>query len=718
MAETNAPVLTLEAITRERIFEASVLRQPHWLRDGRRFSFLDNAPDSTTTTVWLYDITTGERKMVVPPEALKVSIPGENEARTLAITGYQWSPDESRLLFARIPHWRSDRGDKEVFIYDIPSGKMERVLASSEEHYGVKWAPDGKHIGYVRQGDIYLLECASGKEFRLTNTAAPFIYNGRFGWVYEEELSLVDGWAFSPDGRHIAYYQIDETQVPEIDLPQYSRLHMEPVRIRYPKAGDPNPLVKIGVIALEGLDGSVVPPTRWVSIGSDPDIYIARMQWTPQNQLLLQRIPRHQNRIDLLLGDPATGETKTLFSEVSSTWVESPGDVFFVENSDQFLWPSDRNGYQHLYLYDTKGTLLRQLTSGNWDVDRVVGLDSQHRIAFFTAARPNPTQRHIYSVLLDGGGEMMQLSDEAGTHSPLFSPDGQHYLDTFSSIASAPKITLHQASGRPISTVHKNPMSQLKNIPLGSWEFHTFRTSDGLELYAALLKPADFDPNKRYPVVMSVYGGPGSQTVRDAYGSGNGFEQLFASKGYLCAMVDGRGTGMRGRDFEKIVYQNLGHYEVEDQIAGAKWLGSLPYVDSKRIGIWGWSYGGYMASLCILRGASVFRSAIAVAPVTHWELYDSIYTERYMRRPADNPDGYVHSSPITYADRLEGHFLLIHGTADDNVHFQNSMRLAAALQQAGKTFRMMVYPDKHHGLEGMAEHLYNTMIDFFTETLS
>lgn len=715
MRKPGVPVLTLEAITRDRIFEASLLRQPHWLRDGCRFSFLDEAPNTTTRTVWEYDIATGERKVVVPPEALQK--PPSDKPEEFSIHGYQWSPDETQLLFARLPHWRSDKGDTVVAIYDISAGQMHWPIVSQEEHCGVKWAPNGKQIGYVRGGDIYLLDLASGKEHRLTDTAGPNLYNGRFGWVYEEELSLVDGWAFSPDGRYIAFFQIDERPVPEIDLPQYSSLHMHPVKTRYPKAGDPNPLVKIGVIALEPVNNNAVPPPLWVDIGNDPDIYIARMQWTPQNQLLLQRIPRRQNRLELLLVDPATGASQEILRETSSSWVDSPGDLPFVGDTNQFLWMSDRNGHQHLYLYDTAGTLHRQVTSGSWDVEKVAGVDALHRTVFFMAARPNPRERHIFSALLDGGGETMQLSDEPGTHSPLFSPDGQHYLDTFSSRTHPPKVTLHHATGHPLSLVHENHMPKLKDVPLGFWEFHTFLTPDGVELQAALLKPADFDPKKRYPVILSVYGGPGSQTVRDVYGGGNGLEQLFASKGYLCAMVDGRGTGMRGRDFEKIIYLNLGHYEVQDQIAAARWLGSLPYVDPKRIGIWGWSYGGYMACHCILQGAEVFRCAIAIAPVTHWELYDSIYTERYMQRPSDNPDGYARSSPLAYVEKLKGHFLLVHGTADDNVHFQNSMRFAQALQDAGKTFRMMVYPDKHHGLEGMSEHLYSTMVAFFQETL-
>ncbi len=457
--------------------------------------------------------------------------------------------------------------------------------------------------------------------------------------------------------------------------------------------------------------------TVWIDLGPDADIYISRMQWTPQGELMLHRMPRLQNRIDLLIADLATGACRVVLSDSDKAWVDARGDLTFVGSTDQFLWPSDRDGYNHLYLYNTAGKLLRQLTQGEWDVDAITGVDSTHRMAYFTAARPNPLERHLFSVLLDGGGDIVQLTDMPGTHSIILAPDGEHYLDTHSSRMTAPHVRLYRSSGQHVGLVQANPMPKLQNIPLGEWEFTSFKTGDGVTLNAAMLKPRDFNPKKKYPVLMFTYGGPGSQVVRDSYGNGGGLEQLLASKGYLFAMVDGRGSGMRGRDFMKVTYQNLGHYEVNDQIEGAKWLGSLPYIDAARIGIWGWSYGGYMAALCILRGVELFRTAVAVAPVTHWTLYDSIYTERYMRRPADNPKGYEQSSPITYVDKLKGGFLLVHGMADDNVHFQNTARLAAELQKQDKQFRLMAYPGKHHGMEGVSQHLFKMLTDFIGETL-
>jgi dipeptidyl-peptidase-4 len=745
LAKAVPGALTLEAIFQDKVFDVTQLRDPHWMRDGRRFSYLDHAPDSEVTTVWMYDVATGERKVVV--DAAKLKLPrserpaappdaaddeddddaGDGSGEALVIHGYQWSPDETHLLFARLPRRRSRvAGEEALTIYTLATGQLRRVTPSGPPLRSAKWSPDGGKLGYVRDDDLTLLDLATGKEARLTATATPTRYNGRFGWVYEEEFDLVDGWAWSPDGRYIAYFQVDETQVPLVYLPDFNDLHLTPVTMRYPKAGDPNPIVRIGILDVPADAGSPVPPTRWVDLGPDTDIYISRMQWTPRGDLMLHRMPRLQNRIELLLADPATGATKTILTEEDKAWVDARQDLTFVQGTEQFIWPSDRSGYNHLYLYDLSGQLLRPLTSGNWDVDMLVGVDATHRLAYFIAARPSPLERQIFSVLLDGGGEIVRLSDAPGVHSALFSPDGTHYLDTHSDRTTPPHTRLCRASGQKVAVVHENPMARLENLVLGQWELTSFTTEDGVKLNAALLKPADFNPKKKYPVLMFAYGGPGcmrsygdngSQQVQDSYDAG-GWHQLLTQKGYLIAMVDGRGTEGRGRDFIKIVYQNLGHWDVHDQIEGAKWLGRLPYVDAHRIGFWGWSYGGYLASLCILRGAKVFKTAIAVAPVTHWMFYDTIYTERYMRRPQDNPKGYAESAPLTHAAQLRGDFLLIHGTADDNVHFQNSARLAAEFQKLDKPFRTMFYPGKHHSLEGVSAHLYALLTDFITETLS
>lgn len=730
---TVPPALTLEDIYTEKIFEAARLQQPHWMQDSLRFSYVDRAPDSETSTLWLYEVATGARTVVIPeatlhlPPAERIPLAfGEREPEDpeaarkrgiLAIPGYQWSPDEKSILIASLPQRRASQGDFGLFVFDVATQTLKRVTPQRREYRNVKWSPDSRSLGYVHGDDLYRLDLETGIETRLTDSAQPLVYNGRFGWVYEEEVEIADGWSWSPDGRRIAYFQQDETGVPQVDLPDYADLHMTPRQTRYPKAGDPNPLVKIGVLEVPAYEENLpVPETRWIDLETEAEFYIYRMQWTPEGQLLLQRIPRLQNRLELLLADPETGATTLVLTEEDAAWVDTPGEVSFIQETDQFLWCSDRSGWRHLYLYDLTGRCYQAVTSGEWDVERLAAIDSTQRLVYFTAAQPSPMERQIFYASLDDR-ERVQVSTGQGVHSPLFAPNAGLYLDTHSSRSIPPEVTLMQSTGVAVATVLSNRLPKRQRHTTGEWRFTTFETSDGVTLNAALLYPIDFDPSRKYPVVMYTYGGPGSQVVLDTYGSGNGLEHWLAQQGYLLAMVDGRGSGMRGRAFKKITYLRLGDYEVNDQIEGAKWLAQQPFVDADRIGIWGWSYGGYMTSLCILRGADVFRAAVAVAPVTHWTLYDSIYTERYMRRPIDNPEGYAETSPLTLTERLKGRFLLVHGTADDNVHFQNAARLAAALQKNNKPFQTMFYPGKHHGIEGVSLHVFTLITTFFKENL-
>lgn len=726
----NLPI-TLEDVFEKKIFEVNALREPKWLRDGKRFSYLDAAPDSEVVTLWIYDMETGARTPLIKPENLRLpssarsesrartvafNEAGELETSTLVIKNYQWSPDESEILFAQAQQHRSfGQGDKQVYIYNLAESRLRLVSNDDRPHLNTKFSPNGELVGYVKGDNLYIADKDGKKELQLTNTAEPAVYNGRFGWVYEEELSLTDGWAWSPDGKRIAYFQVDERAVPVVPLGNYDDLHVKPVQTRYPKAGDPNPVVRIGVIEIPDSLDAKPPVTKWADIGSDPDVYIARMQWTQQGYLVLQRIPRLQNAIELLRVDVRSFKTKVILKEADAAWVDSPGDLKFVENTDQFLWTSDRSGYNHVYLYDLSGNLIRQISSGKWDVQSINAVDAAHRMVYFTAANPNPLERHVFGALLDGGGEIVRLSEPHGVHEPLFSPDGAHFLNRHSSLDTRPTWRLHRSSGHHVALVHANTLPKLENREPGRWELTTLQISDGTVLNAALLKPKNFDPAKKYPVLMYTYGGPGSQVVQDR--AAGGWDDVMAEKGYIMARVDGRGSGGRGRDFMKITYQELGRWEVNDQIESAKQLAAMPFVDAARIGIWGWSYGGYMAALCILRGADVFKTAISVAPVTHWQFYDSIYTERYMRRPVDNPKGYEASAPINMADKLKGRYLLVHGTADDNVHFQNSARLAQEFQKSGKQFRTMFYPGKHHGLEGVSHHLYAMMTDFIVENL-
>ena len=731
---------TLKAIFDSKTFEEKTLRQPQWMKDGVRVSYLDNAPGTERATVWTIDSTTGERKVLLDPAGLRVE--GAEEPRP--IHAYQWSPDEQRLLFPEnAPARFKPCGN--LFLYDLADGAFRALTQTDEPQYHAKFSPDGQSVGVVRSNNLWIVSVKAGSARQRTFDSAPAIYNGRLGWVYEEELGLADGWAWSPDGSQIAYLQQDESEVPEVLLPQYDDPHAAPLRTRYPKAGDPNPRIRVGVLML------ATGRTQWVDVepcraGEEPaEYYLARMQWTPKGDgLLLQRIPRLQNRIDVLLADPKTGTTRTVFTEEDPAWVDLQGDVTFIEETDQFLWLSDRDGWRHLYLYDLSGRCLRQVTSGAWDVEKPVGVDASARTVFFTAARSAPIERNVYRVGLDGGDPVCLTAGMPGWHRAIFpmtgrgracpaqeraqqaaplheganSRNGVRFIHTHSRLNEPPRIDIRDVEGEVCVPIVADSLPNLAKFARGVWEPLTFATSDGETLYAQILKPLGFDPDRRYPALMYTYGGPGSQVVTDSWpGTRALWFHLLAQQGYVVFMVDNRGTGGRGRAFKKQVYLKLGEWEVRDQIEGAKYLAALPYVDPKRIGIWGWSYGGYMASLCMLRGAEVFRAGIAVAPVTDWALYDTIYTERYMRRPQDNEAGYRDSAPVTHTKSLKGRFLLIHGTMDDNVHFQNAARLAAALQDAKRLFETMFYPGKRHGIEDRHFHLYATMTAFLKKNL-
>ena len=756
---TTFTPLTLKAICEDKVFDAKYLRQPHWMKDSRRFCFLDALPKTEIVTVWMYDMDKGERAPLIFADALKIKSetnseaqtpiePGEEakakEEATLVIHGYQWSPDETRLLLARLPRPHESEPDKALYIYTPETQTLECVAQTEREYRIVKWSPDGKSLGYVKADDLCLLDLETKTETRLTDTATSSLYNGRFGWVIEEELDLVDGWAWSPDGNWIAYCECDESAVPLVPLTRYETLHLEPEMQRYPKAGDPNPVARIGLISVQGRQGDretrrqgeketqsaignrqsqhPIPntqyPTKWLDTGSDTDIYIAGFQWTPDNQLLVQQIPRLQNKLDLLRFDPSTGQSTTLLTETDAAWVDARGTITFVGDTGEWLWPSDRDGYNHLYLYGRDGNLLRQLTRGAWDVNSLLGVDAELRTIFFSAARHGVQTREVWSVALDGG-EPAQIWPCRGSQGALFSPDGKRMLNTVSSRSQPPQTDLRQADGTLVAPILDNPLPQLEPFRpgLGKWAVTPIKLDNDMMLNALLLWPPHLEPERKYPVLMYTYGGPNSQVALDMWNSRLGLEHLLSQQGYILALVDGRGSGMRGRDFKKCTYLNLGQREVEDQIAAAKWLAALPYVDETRIGIWGWSYGGYMASLCLLRGADVFKTGVAVAPVTDWKLYDSIYTERYMRRPQDNPEGYASSGPLAHAEKLTGKFLLMHGLDDDNVHFQNAAQLAELWQKHNKPFQMMAYPGKHHGLEGVTRHWAQTFTDFILANL-
>jgi dipeptidyl-peptidase-4 len=708
--QTPPSQLSVERIFASSDFRLQGLPAIQWMKDGQRYTFVGENGD-----LMVEDAATARRDVMVAASALVPQGGGE----AIEIEDYEWSADERKLIiFTNTQRvWRTNTRGK-YYVWDLDRRTLTPISTQDGWQMFAKLSPNGSRVGFVRDNDLYVTDLATGRETRLTRDGGEQIINGTFDWVYEEELGVQDGWRWSPDGQRIAFWRIDQSPVRTFYMIQETdSLYSQPIALRYPKAGTPNPIARIGVIGVNGGE------TTWMDTGSDTEVLLARMEWAESpNEVVIQRTNRIQNRIDVLLADASTGRSRVLFTETDAAWVDVTDDFTWLADGQRFLWTSERDGWNHLYVYNRNGSVARQLTRGPWEVTRVMGVDERGGWVYFGGTREGPAERHVYRVRLDGRGEIQKLSREPGTHNAAVSPAGTYYLDMYSTISTPTVTRLHRADGTEVRTLVDNARAReaLGQLAVNAPEFFTVRTQDGAELNAWMIKPAGFDPSRKYPVLMYVYGGPGSQTVLNSWGGSRYlWHQSLAQRGYIVVSVDNRGTGSRGRDFKKTVYLKLGQQEAADQIEAANWLARQPYVDAARIGIWGWSYGGYMTSMALTRSGSPFKAGIAVAPVADWWLYDTIYTERFMRTPQENPEGYRLGAPVNAAANLRGKLLLIHGTGDDNVHFQNSVRLANALQAAGKQFQFMAYPNRTHSISGgpTSPHLFNMMTDWIVQNL-
>ena len=603
------------------------------------------------------------------------------------------------------------------FVYDLLSKKITEVSAKGKQLFAT-FSPDGNSVAFVRDNNLFVKNLLNGEEKQLTSDGKNNeVINGRSDWVYEEEFSFAQAFYWSPDGKKIAFYKFNEKEVPEFSMTMFDGLYPTEYKYKYPKPGEKNAIVSIHVYDLASSN------TKTVDIGTESDQYIPRIRWTQDvNTVCVLRMNRHQNKVEYLLANASTGTTNTMMTETDKYYVDIEKEqLTFLNNGKQFINVSEIDGFNHIYLYDLSGKQIAQITKGAWEVTDIYGIDQKNGLVYYQSSESSPLQRDVYVIGLNGKGKR-KISTQAGTNTASFSTTFNYYILANSSAKSPTYVSLHTNKGAIIRVLEDNAKAKAKfaEYQLSPTEFFSLTTSEGVNLNGYMIKPADFDPNKKYPVFMYVYGGPGSQNVVDSWGaSRNMWFNYLAQKGYIIACVDNRGTGLRGAEFKKMTYQNLGHYETIDQIEAAKWLAKQSYVDGSRIGIWGWSYGGYMSSLCITKGADTFKMAIAVAPVTTWRYYDSIYTERYLRTPQENAKGYDENSPINFADKLKGKFLLIHGTADDNVHFQNSVMFSEALIQANKSFEQAYYPNKNHGIFGgnTTIQLYTKMTDFILNNL-
>ena len=710
-AYAQVPELTVESIYGSQDFDTEQI-QVRWMEDGRHYTVVEE-DDQGRTDLYRIEIASGTRQLLI--RGTELLPPGAD--RPVRISEYAFSADNSKLLIATERQRIGRRSSRAIYyVWDFATSTLTPVSTDPGYQQYAEFSPDGSRVAFVRDNDIYVTELAGGQEKRLTSDGGENIINGTTDWVYEEELSLVDGFRWSPDGQRIAFWRFDQSPIETFYLIDEMTLYPELKAVRYPKAGTDNSRVRLGVVEIAS------GQTTWIDASTvSQDGYIARMDFaTSPNEIWFQRLNRHQNTMDLMMADVRSGESRTVITDRDNAWV-SINVPTWIKDGREFVYLSERDGFAQLYLYNRDGREIRKLTTGAWDVLDMYGVDEEAELVYFAGAADGPLVRPLYSIGLDGE-KLTRVSGTEGTHRVNFDPTFTYYLDTYSEAGVPPVQTLRTANGDAARTLADNAQlkQRLDALGLNLPEFTKVPFDDGLELNAWVIKPPDFDPSKQYPLLMYVYGGPGSQTVTDSWGGDRYlWHQLLAREGYLVASVDNRGTGARGVNFKKITYMHLGKYESYDQIAAAHYFASLPYVDGSRIGIWGWSYGGYMASLSVLKGGDVFKAAISVAPVTDWRLYDTIYTERYMRTPEENPEGYEEGAPQTYAADLKSRLLIVHGTGDDNVHPQNSYQLVELLENANKQFDFRVYPNKAHGIRGPGTrtNLFTLLTNFVTEKL-
>lgn len=703
-------------------FRAERFGPARWLGDGASYTTLERAADSVGDDLVRYDTQTGRRDVLVSASQLTPA----GASAPLQIDDYAWSPDQRRLLvFTNTkPVWRlNTRGD--YWVLDRTSGTLTRLGGSARPStlMYAKFDPSGTRIGYVRENDLYVESVPGGKITRLTSDGSRTVINGNFDWVYEEELGLHDGWRWSPDGTRIAYWQLTADRVRDFLLYRTTdSLYSAMVPIQYPKAGEENSAARLGIVSTAG------GPTRWLSFTGDPrNHYLARMDWAASSdEVAVQRLNRLQNTLELGLGNVRTGAVRPVLTERDSTWVEVVDRPVWIEGGARLTWVSERDGWSKVYAVPRAGGAPRLITPGQYDVLDVSATDERTGWLYYIASPGDPARRFLYRARLDGGGtpERVTPAGATGSHSYDIAPGGRWAFHTWSSFGVPPVTDLVRL---PEHTVVRTLVGntrlkeQVAALGRGPSEFFQVDIGDGVSLNGWMIKPPGFDPAGKYPIVFYVYGGPGSQTVLDAWGGTTYlWHALLAQQGIIVASVDNRGTGARGRDWRKIIYGKLGVVESRDQAAAASALArERSYIDPAKMGIWGWSYGGFMSLNGLFRAPDVYRTAVAVAPVTHWTLYDNIYTERYNGLPKDNAAGYDEGSPLRYVGQMKGKLLLVHGSGDDNVHYQNSETLVNALVTANKQFRFMDYPNRNHSIAGgnTSVHLRTMLTDFLIETL-
>ena len=724
--EKDKSLVTIDRLFNSREFFGERFGPVRFLDNGTAYTALENSETvKGAQDIIKYDTKSGEREILVPANLL---IP-EGDTTTLSISDYQWSPDKNMLLIftntARV--WRyNTRGD--YWILNLATKKLMKLGDNAPESslMFTKFSPDNKKVAYVSEHNVFVQDLSDGKITQLTFDGSETIINGTFDWVYEEELDNRDGFRWSPDSKSIAYWQLDASGIGVyLMLNTTDSIYSHTVPVQYPKVGTTNSSCKVGVVNVEGGE------TTWMRVPGDPrNIYIARMDWAGNSdEIYVQKLNRMQNQLDVMLCDIKTGSVETILTDTDKAWIDINDDMHWFNDGKNFTWVSERDGWRHIYDISRDGKNVNLITSGNFDVIEIETIDFKNGWIYYIASPENPTQRYLFRVSLDGGGgtiERLTPADLIGTNTYQVSEESNYAIHTFSNINTPPVIDLVELPSHKVirslvtNQKLKKTINALKRLPT---EFFKVNIGDNVVLDGWMIKPLDFDPSKKYPILYYLYGHPAAQTVTDRWG---GFLNLWylmlAQNGYIVASVDNRGTpAPRGRDFRKYIYKNVGGLTSKDQ-AGAmeEILKEDNFVDPDRVGVWGWSGGAVSTLNLMFRYPDIFKTGMAVAPVTDERLYDTIYSERYMGMPADNTDGYIESAPLTYANQLKGNLLIVHGTGDDNVHYQNTERLINELVKNNKQFSMMAYPNRSHSIyegQGTRQHLFTLLTNYLYTNL-
>ncbi len=700
--------ITLEDIYQKNIFSPANVSGFRSMNDGKYYSENDS-----TGNIVMNSFVTGN---IVSTLVTRQDVKDEN-GHLLTLDDYEWSKDERKLLIFKDREYIYRRSSKAiVYIYDLASHKTSKV--SNEKVLHATLSPDASKLAFVKDNNLYVKDIITDITTQITiDGKLNSIINGNCDWVYEEEFAFTRAFEWSKNGNYLAYYHFDESAVPTYSFPVYTdSLYPEQYTYKYPKVGETNSLVEVYVY-----DVHKGTKTK-MDIGTEKDLYIPRIKFTQEDNILcITRLNRLQNNEELWLNNVTTGAETLMYHELNNAYVDvDKMRIDFLKDGKNVVYTSEKNGYNHIYIQNINNLKTVQLTSGNYDVDEIIGIDEKAGIIYFTAAYRSPLYKDFCSVHIDG--KDFRINDQrVGRHSIDFNADYTFYVDNFSDINTPPYIAIYDKFGKEIRvlTNNKKLLETLASYNVSKPEFIKVPNRNGDSLNALILKPVNFDANKKYPVLFCNYGGPGSQTVYNGWGSTNMWQQMLTQKGYIIVSVDNTGTGFRGEFFKKKTYLQMGKYEIEDQIDAAKYLTTLPFVDSKRIGHWGWSFGGFMSCLAITKGADVFNTAVAVAPVTDWRYYDDIYTERYMRTQKENAKGYAENAPLNFVKNIKGKLLIIHGTADDNVHFQNAAMFVDAMIKNNIDFESAYYPNKNHGIRGGKTrlHLYKKMTRFILDNL-